>query len=86
MLSSSTCSITDLCVTRIEEACVQAEQPAPTSSIYGSLSSHTVLLPPSHRIAEKDISVCRCEETAMELRDIIEKPDVRNVPLPPGLI
>lgn len=85
MLSSSSGYAADNNVSGIADACVPADQPAPTPPVHTATSRHSNLLPLFRRIAESDIPAHLREADSMNLQDAVGEPDVCSFPLPPHL-
>lgn len=79
--SSSTGSATNSSASGIAESRISAHQPAQIPSIYTATPCRINVLPPSLRIAGSNILKSSSEAAAIESRDIIKEPYVRNAPL-----
>lgn len=83
---SSSESATNSNVFRVTEIRVPEDQPAPVTPIYIATSRRTSFLPPSCRIAGRDIHARHREAKAMELYDTLGEPNVRKVFLASDLL
>lgn len=85
MPSNEARSASNASLSKIANSRVPTHQPALIPSIYTATSFLTNVLSPFRRIAGSDIPVCRGEAAAIEPRDTIGDPDVRDASLPPDL-